>query len=132
MHQARAATIAEINVTPLVDVCLVLLIIFMVVTPLVITRVPIELPKAVSAEKTGDGPLQISLKADRTVFVGSNVIRIEELSDELIRQRAVKLRPIVVQADKSLAYGDVVSVLDSCRKAGFDEVGLAAQRPPVD
>src|SRR5215217_7774100 len=78
---SHAALNADINVTPLVDVCLVLLIIFMVVTPMLQKGVPVNLPVTEQPEKTPDTEkqLQISVKADKTVYVGSKVVRKEEV-----------------------------------------------------
>src|SRR3954468_9297089 len=76
---------SDINVTPLVDVCLVLLIIFMVVTPMLQKGVPVNLPMTEDPEKTPDTEKQllISVKADGTVYVGSNVVRKEEVEQTL-------------------------------------------------
>jgi biopolymer transport protein ExbD len=129
MHMTRAAALhSEINVTPLVDVCLVLLIIFMVVTPLMTNGMPVNLPRSSTATNVGEGPLQVTLNGDHTLYVGQDVIRAEELSAELQRVRAKSNRSVIVRAEKSLPYGDVVKVLDACRTAGFDEVGLGAKK----
>jgi len=130
MHMTRAATLhSEINVTPLVDVCLVLLIIFMVVTPMMINGMPVHLPTSTTSTNAGAGPLQVTINGDRTLYIGQDVIRAEDLSSELQRLRAKSNRPVIVRAEKSLPYGDVVKVLDACRTAGFDEVGLGAEKP---
>lgn len=129
MHMNRASALhSEINVTPLVDVCLVLLIIFMVVTPLITNGMPVNLPRSSTATNVGQGPLQVTLNADHTLYVGQDVIRAEDLSAELQRLRAKSNRSVIVRAEKSLPYGDVVKVLDACRTAGFDEVGLGAEK----
>jgi biopolymer transport protein TolR len=121
---------AEINVTPLVDVCLVLLIIFMVVTPMLQKGVPINLPVTSDPEKTPDTEkqLQISVKADGTVYLGPNVVRKDQVQSELetIHQRTPD-REIAVKGDKLVHYGDVLDVLKACRDVGFNDVGLIAQ-----
>lgn len=127
---ASASLTAEINVTPLVDVCLVLLIIFMVVTPMIVHGVPVSLPKAGTAEALARQPLHVTLTADATVFVGSRVLRLDEVRGALESERAVADRPLVVRADKSVAYGEVAKLLARCREAGFSDVGLAAEREP--
>lgn len=119
---------SEINVTPLVDVCLVLLIIFMVVTPLIVTQVPVELPVVGSAEPLARQPLQVTLTADGTLHVGSQIVRAEEAAVALGRERERSDREVVVQADAAIAYGKVADLLAICRAAGFSSVGLAAQR----
>ena len=121
---------SEINVTPLVDVCLVLLIIFMVVTPLLQKGVPVNLPVTDQPEKTPDTEkqLQISVKADGSVYLGSQVVRKEEVKSQLeeIHQRTPD-REIAVKGDKLVKYGDVLDVLKACRDVGFNDVGLIAQ-----
>jgi biopolymer transport protein TolR len=126
----KSGMTSEINVTPLVDVCLVLLIIFMVVTPLLQKGVPVNIPVTESPEKTPDTDkqLQISVKADGTVYLGSTVVRKEQVQSELetIHQRTPD-REIAVKGDKQVKYGAVLDVLKACREVGFNNVGLIAQ-----
>ena len=120
---------SEINVTPLVDVCLVLLIIFMVVTPLM-TAVPVQLPTTATSESLPDAKriLPITVKADGTVYVEALAIRSEQVNAEILRvHNASPDRPIAVRADKTVKYGEVVQVLDACRTAGFRDVGLVSE-----
>ena len=121
---------ADINVTPLVDVCLVLLIIFMVVTPMLQKGVPVNLPVTEEPEKTPDSEKQllISVKADGAVYLGSTVVRKEQVQSELetIHQRTPD-REIAVKGDKMVKYGVVLDVLKACREVGFNDVGLIAQ-----
>ena len=129
MRVTPAATLhSEINVTPLVDVCLVLLIIFMVVLPAMVNGIPVHLPTATSGDPLDKKPLQITLNSDKTLYIDSFVIRSDELASELQRRHSQLQRPVVVRADKALAYGEVIGVLDACRKAGFETVGLAGEK----
>ncbi len=127
---SKAGLNSEINVTPLVDVCLVLLIIFMVVTPMLQKGVQVNLPVTEDPEKTPDTDkqLQISVKADGAVYLGPNVIRKDQVQSELtaIHQRTPD-REIAVKGDKLVKYGDVLDVLKACREVGFNDVGLIAQ-----
>lgn len=127
---SHAALNSDINVTPLVDVCLVLLIIFMVVTPMLQKGVPVNLPVTEDPEKTPDTEKQllISVKADGTVYLGSNIVRKDEVERALedIHQRTPD-REVAVKGDKLVKYGDVVDVLKACRNVGFNDVGLVAQ-----
>ena len=121
---------SEINVTPLVDVCLVLLIIFMVVTPMLQKGVPVNIPVTEEPEKTPDTEkqLQISVKADGTVYLGSTVVRKEQVNTELDNIHAkTPDREIAVKGDKMVKYGAVLNVLKACRDVGFNNVGLIAQ-----
>ena len=126
-----AATLtSDINVTPLVDVCLVLLIIFMVVTPMLQKGVPVNLPVTEEPEKTPDTEkqLQISVKADGTVYLGSLPVLKQQMQAELekIHERTPD-REIAVKGDKLVKYGAVLDALKACREVGFNNVGLIAQ-----
>ena len=121
---------ADINVTPLVDVCLVLLIIFMVVTPMLQKGVPVNLPVTEEPEKTPDTEKQliISVKSDGSVYLGSTVVIKQQVQSELenIHQRTPD-REIAVKGDRLVKYGAVLDVLKACREVGFNNVGLIAQ-----
>ena len=124
---SHAALTSDINVTPLVDVCLVLLIIFMVVTPMLQKGVPVNLPVTEDPEKTPDTEkqLQISVKADGSVYLGPNVVRRDQVETSLkeIFERTPD-REIAVKGDRLVKYGDVLDVLKACREVGFNDVGL--------
>jgi len=126
----KTALTSDINVTPLVDVCLVLLIIFMVVTPMLQKGVPVNIPVTDDPEKTPDTEkqLQISVKADGSIYLGSTVVRKEQVQSELeqIHQRTPD-REIAVKGDKLSKYGAVLDVLKACREVGCNNVGLIAQ-----
>lgn len=132
MRSARTASLqSEINVTPLVDVCLVLLIIFMVVVPAMVSgTVPVQLPHTRTAESVAaERQLPITVKEDGTVYVDAHVLRGDQLAAELGRlHREGPLRPVAVRGDKRVPYGSVVTVLDACRSAGFENVGLISDR----
>ncbi|MGZ5441661.1 MAG: ExbD/TolR family protein [Thermoanaerobaculia bacterium] len=121
---------ADINVTPLVDVCLVLLIIFMVVTPMLQKGIPVNLPVTEDPDKTPDTDkqLQISVKADGSVYIGPNVVRKDEVEASLkaIQERTPD-REIAVKGDRMVKYGAVLDVLKACRDVGFNDVGLVSQ-----
>jgi biopolymer transport protein TolR len=127
---SHAALNSDINVTPLVDVCLVLLIIFMVVTPMLQKGVPVNLPVTEDPDKTPDTDkqLQISVKADGTIYLGPNVVRKEQVQTTLEEIHArTPDREIAVKGDRKVKYGDVLDVLKACREVGFNDVGLVAQ-----
>ena len=126
MHvRSNDALQSDINVTPLVDVCLVLLIIFMVVLPTIITGMPVKLPAAATSSATAPTQLFITVSDDGTVYVGSTVLRKEQIASELARLHAESPeRPVGVRGDQRVAYGEVANVLDSCRAAGFNDVRL--------
>ncbi len=127
---SHAALNSDINVTPLVDVCLVLLIIFMVVTPMLQKGVPVNLPVTENPEKTPDTEKQllISVKADGTVYLGPNIVRKDEVEQQLkaIQERTPD-REVAVKGDRLVKYGDVLDVLKAAREVGFNDVGLISQ-----
>lgn len=127
---SHAALSSDINVTPLVDVVLVLLIIFMVVTPMLQKGVPVNLPVTDAPEKTPDTEkqLQISVKSDGSVYLGPNVVRKDQVEAQLkeIYERTPD-REIAVKGDRLVKYGDVLDVLKACREVGFNDVGLISQ-----
>jgi biopolymer transport protein TolR len=121
---------SDINVTPLVDVVLVLLIIFMVVTPLLHRGKKVTLPVAKNAmeEKPGQGPVVVSLPPDKTLWWGNTQVGLDELAvkvrEELVKARDTK---ILIKADDSLTVGDVRPALEKVRGAGAKDIVLAAE-----
>ena len=122
---------SSINVTPLVDVCLVLLIIFMIVIPAMVHGVPVQLPVA-KGDPVPEALRQtvITVKDDGTVYLDNLVIRREQFASEIQRvHEQYPQKPIAVRGDRRVAYGDVVDVLDMCRTAGYTDVRLMSQQP---
>lgn len=120
---------SDINVTPLVDVCLVLLIIFMVVLPSMVNGVEVSLPQTSSTSSVDERVLPVTVKSDGSVYIGSLVIRRDEVRSSLRHLRTTEAsRPIAVRADKRVPYGDVVTVLAECRDAGWEDVTLVGMR----
>ncbi|WP_419816519.1 protein TolR [Glacieibacterium sp.] len=126
----RRMPMAEINVTPMVDVMLVLLIIFMVTAPLLVTGVPVDLPDSkASALKSDDTPVQVSLNGKGELFIDE--LRIEEggLSAKLaaIKTARTDEARVYVRADRELDYGKVMAVVGEISAAGFKKVALVSQ-----
>lgn len=121
---------SEINVTPLVDVCLVLLIIFMVVLPSMVNGVPVALPETRSDEAIETRALPVTVKDDGTVYLDTLIVRRDEVESALARLHVREAsRRIAVRGDKRVAYGEVLSVIAACRAAGWEEVTLVGQTP---
>jgi biopolymer transport protein TolR len=121
---------ADINVTPLVDVCLVLLIIFMVVLPTMVNGVDVSLPRTTSEAAVDERVLPVSIKEDGSVYIGPLIIRRDEVRSALQQMHAKESsRPIAVRADKRVPYGEVATVLAECRNAGWHDVTLIGMRP---
>ncbi|HYG65671.1 MAG TPA: protein TolR [Thermoanaerobaculia bacterium] len=122
---------SEINVTPLVDVCLVMLIIFMVVTPMLQKGVDVALPETSAPEKMPENEKQltVSIKQDGNVFVGQNWIPNENLEAQLADiYSQTPDKQIVVKGDRRLKYKDVRKVMQLLNEAGFSRVGLVTNK----
>lgn len=130
MRATRTSSLtSDINVTPLVDVCLVLLIIFMVVLPAVVNGVPVALPETSHDAAPDERIFPVTIKDDGTVYLDTLIVRRDEVPAALQRIRGTAAgRPIGVRADKRVPYGEVMTVLDACRKAGWEDVTLIAAR----
>ncbi|HUS25102.1 MAG TPA: biopolymer transporter ExbD [Candidatus Binatia bacterium] len=123
--------LAEINVTPLVDVMLVLLIIFMVTAPLMMVKLPIELPK-ISAEEVGKPkePLIVGVDASTQLFYGEEPVSVDDMKSRLAEVATTEPdRMVYVQADKSVPYGQVIDLLGLVGQSGLAHVSLMAQQP---
>jgi biopolymer transport protein TolR len=132
----RYRPLAEINVTPMVDVMLVLLIIFMVTAPLMTSGVSVDLPKTNAQPLNSDSaPLTVSIKADGSIFLQEEPIDISAIVDKL--QALAKDNPerrIFVRGDKDLAYGRIMQVMGTITQGGFTKVALLAEQtasPPA-
>ena len=120
----------DINVTPLVDVCLVLLIIFMVVTPMLQSGVDVLLPNGPNAEKKPgkEGDLIISIKNDGTVFVGQNWIPDKDLTTYLRAEyQKDPSRAVQLKADKRINFGKVRLVMRAAHEAEFSRVAVMTE-----
>ena len=121
----------DINVTPLVDVCLVLLIIFMVVTPMLQKGVDVILPDTVSPTKMPENAKQLTLaiKQDGSVFVGQNWVPKENLKGSLAEiHTSTPDKDVVIKADRRLKYKEVRSLMQMVNEAGFSHVGVITEK----
>ena len=116
----------EINVTPFIDVMLVLLIIFMVAAPLATVDINVDLPaSSATPQPRPDEPLYVTISQDLSVSVGNEPIVAADLETTLDRiTEADKETRIFLRADKSVAYGDLMEVMNQLRKAGYLKIGL--------
>jgi biopolymer transport protein TolR len=129
-NQGAGDVKSDINVTPLVDVCLVLLIIFMVVTPMLQKGVNISLPSAAAAEKKPDSAntLTVAITKDNRLYIEKDPVSKELLLSAMqeIHDRSPE-KIVYVKADKFLKYGDVKEVMMTINEAGFERVGLLTE-----
>ena len=116
----------DINVTPFIDVMLVLLIIFMVAAPLATVDVRVNLPASTSTpQPRPEKPVYLSIKADKQLFIGNEAVNTENLVNVLNAQtEGKKDTTIFFQADKSVDYETLMGVMDSLRQAGYLKIGL--------
>lgn len=121
---------SEINVTPLVDVMLVLLVIFMVVTPLLHQELRVELPLARAAQDVTDsGHVHLVAAADGTLLLNDQPVTRDDLQATLKSLYAARAeRTIFLQADRSLPYAAVVDLMDACREAGIERIGVITRK----
>ncbi|MBI3706486.1 MAG: protein TolR [Proteobacteria bacterium] len=127
----RATMMHEINVTPMVDVMLVLLVIFMITAPLLTATVDVDLPKTQAAQASGqDEPLVVSVTAGGKVFLQDTEMELDGLVPRLqaITQNKPNQR-IFVRGDQKVAYGRVLEVMGTISAAGFTRVALVAEIP---
>jgi biopolymer transport protein TolR len=135
--RASYRPMSEINVTPLVDVMLVLLIIFMVAAPLMTVGVPVDLPQTRAANLNQEQePLTISVTADGRVFLQESEVALDALVPQLrailaSQQQApgAPERRIFVRGDRAISYGRVMEVMGTVSSAGFSRVALLAESP---
>jgi biopolymer transport protein ExbD len=116
----------DINITPFIDVMLVLLIIFMVAAPLSTVDVPVELPVATAkpAARVGE-PVIVTVKSDLTLLIGENTITLDALPMELDIATMIKRDTrIYISADRSVPYGEVMAVMNRMRGSGYLKIGL--------
>lgn len=128
--RSRSRPMAEINVTPFVDVMLVLLIIFMVAAPLMTVGVPVELPKTAANSMPGEQeePLTITIAVDGVISIQTTEVARNELIGRLRAIAAERdSKRIFLRADGAVPYADVVQVMGALNKGGFDNIGLVTE-----
>jgi biopolymer transport protein ExbD len=129
----RGEVTSEINVTPMADVMLVLLIIFMVVTPMLQKGQSVEMAKARNPvdmkEADRDDAILVAITRDGKFYLGQDAVKIDDIGAKVNDLLASKLdKKVFVRSDSRAKYGDVVQVVDNIRNAGVDQVGLLTER----
>ena len=131
INRSSKEPMSEINVTPFVDVMLVLLIVFMVTAPLLTVGIPVDLPKVKASALTDQkDPIEITVKLDGTVYLGESTVEVENLIARLnaITDQNTEAR-IYVRGDRVVAYGRVMEIMSIINSAGYIKVALVAQNP---
>ena len=130
---SKGGAIADINVTPMADIMIVLLIIFMVITPMLQKGVDVKLPSASYTKERKDEPktVTVALKKDTKTFLNGIAVEQTDLVAQL-KDRLEEMpdggKVVYLKADEGLAYGEVMKVMDLCREAGTEEVALIAEK----
>ena len=125
----RSAPMSEINVTPMVDVMLVLLIIFMVTAPMLTAGIPVDLPQAKGEQlQANKDPLTVSIDAKGDVYIAEAKVALDELAPKLkaISKNGAD-QQIIIKGDKGLAYGIILKVMGRIRDAGFHKVSFLTE-----
>ncbi len=120
--------LSEINVTPLVDVILVLLIIFMVTAPMMTRGIDVRLPKTESGGDATEQRMVVTVDADNTIYLNDRPVNLALLTDRLkTEMKRTGLDFVFLRADQEVPYGRVMMVMDQIKKAGADRVGMVTQ-----
>ena len=125
-RNTRSQPFSEINVTPFVDVMLVLLIVFMVTAPLLTVGIPVDLPKVKASALTDQkDPIEITIKLDGTLYLGESEVEVENLIPRLnaITDQNTEAR-IYVRGDRVVAYGRIMEIMSLINTAGYVKVAL--------
>jgi TolR protein len=127
--QKRGGYMAEINVTPFVDVMLVLLIIFMVTAPMLTQGVDVDLPKTRSVRTlpAGTDHLVLTIKKDGSIFLDEYPVAFEDLTNHLQNLVVSQNKQLYLRADKEVAYGIVVKVMGEIKSVGIEKLGIVAE-----
>jgi len=121
-------SLSEINVTPLVDVILVLLIIFMVTAPMMTRGIDVKLPRTESGSDATEQRLIVSVDRDNTVYLNDRPVNLNLLTDRLqTEMKRTGLDFVFLRADQEVPYGRVMLVMDQIKKSGADRVGMVTQ-----
>jgi biopolymer transport protein TolR len=124
-----SSSLSEINVTPLVDVMLVLLIIFMVTAPMMQSGIQVNLPSAETRSNPSSGGLVITVTKDRYIYMDGQIINLFFLETRIKNYFVGRDKKIVfVKADKDVTYGYVIDVMDVLKKAGIETVGMIVEQ----
>jgi biopolymer transport protein TolR len=116
--------LSDINVTPFVDVMLVLLVIFMVTAPMFSQGLPVSLAEAQAPALVSEKPLVISISKEQAIFLGDRAVTIENLKGALAREEGAKAPEVLLKSDQNVPYGLVVKVMSILKEAGVEKLGI--------
>ena len=124
----RLKALNDINVTPLVDVMMVILIIFILIAPIMEQGITIKLPDTSAKYMKSQDSVTVSVSKDKKIYLGNTLVSLPALEDRLkVLRTGIPDLPVILRADKNLPYETVVKVLDSINKSGIVKLGLATK-----
>jgi biopolymer transport protein TolR len=130
-NRRTTPALSEINVTPLVDVMLVLLVIFMVTAPMLTQGIPVDLPREKGEVRDLSRSLVITVSRNDRIYLGDRRVSLNELEEKLLRiNRLAPDREVFIKADRDVPYGTVVKAMGRVRRAGFHRLGMVTE--PVE
>ena len=124
-------TLAEINVTPFVDVMLVLLVIFMVTAPMMVQGIKVNLPEAAAKEfEVDEKQIIVTVKDDGTIFIDKYSHDLPDLAEKLTAiYKSRSNKEIFIRADREVRYGEIIKVMAEIKKAGIEKLGMVTESP---
>jgi biopolymer transport protein ExbD/biopolymer transport protein TolR len=127
--QGRTQTsLSDINVTPFVDVLLVLLVIFMLTAPILQSGIELDVPKTRTVKEISQERLVVSIDRGQRLFLGNDAINIHELGSQLKKRlSAGRNQSVFLRADQSVPYGTVATVVDTLRQAGIEQISMVTE-----
>ena len=125
-----SAPLSDINVTPFVDVMLVLLVIFMVTAPMFSQGLPVSLPEAQAPPLVSEKPLVISISREQAIYLGDRAVALENLKAALAREEGAKAPEVLLKSDQSVPYGLVVKVMSILKEGGWKNWELSRRPSP--
>ncbi len=122
-----SSTLAEINIVPLVDVVLVLLIIFMITAPVLQSGIEVELPKTKTVKAITEERLVLTIDRSQRLYVGNDLVNVHELGDLLGRRMPAGQTSVFMRCDESVPFGTFATVMDTVRQAGLENISVVTQ-----
>lgn len=126
-HPRTASSLSEINITPFVDVVLVLLIIFMVTAPILQSGIEVELPKTKTVKAISEERLVVTVDRGQRLYLGNDLVNIHALGTQLQAKMPAGQASVFVRCDESVPFGTFATVMDTIRQAGIENISVVTE-----